>query len=471
MARSHHHKEDHATSHDHQEGRDMRYERFIRAIAIGGLLWATAGCTSPAAIPAASMAVVVAPSPAGSSGSGPSAAPTLATPSSSPAPSASETSPPSPTTAPTTSPTASPTIEPDPLLVTWKRGEVSGLDDLREIRASATDGSTMLLLGSRSDPEYGIGEPALWRSTDGQHWDQVLAPASGSRISAVTAGGPGFVAVGSDEQRTNVWTSTDGRSWSAVDDPTGIPVSLWKVAAVRDGLIAFGRSMQSDSMSIWTSPDGRAWSMGDGESELAIARGIRTLASHAGRTIAFVGRGDSGTGPIDVWSTEDLADWRKVATLPKADDVFLASSGDRGWVAIGDGKAWYSDDGDAWHGPVVGPDVAAAVAGDQAGFVVTGHVGSYGDETCGDQRPFHDFTWTSADGRTWQRMRPTKEFESAVIGALFVHDRSLIGIGGRLGAERLSDSFRAARWTSPLPDAARGDEASDGPSKHEGCGG
>jgi hypothetical protein len=421
------------------------------------------------------VAVVALPSPAGSTFSVASATPALATPNASPAPTPGETPRPSPTTeattAPTSAPTASPTIEPNPLLVTWKGGEVSGLDDLREIRASATDGSTMLLLGNRPDPEYGIGEAALWRSTDGEHWDMVLAPASGVRISAVTAGGPGFVAVGSDEQHSKAWTSADGRTWSVVDDPTDGPQQLWKVAAVRDGLIAFGRSLQTDSMSIWTSPDGRAWSKGDGESELAIARGIRSLASHAGRTIAFVGRNDSGTGPIDVWSTEGLTDWRKVATLPKADDVFLADGGDRGWVAIGDGKSWYSDDGDAWHGPVVGPDVAAAIADDEAGFVVTGHVGSYGDETCGDQRPFHDFTWTSADGRTWQRMRPTKAFETAVIGALFVQDRSLIGIGGRLGAERLSDSFRAARWTSPLPDTAEGDEASDQPSKHEGCGG
>jgi hypothetical protein len=328
----------------------------------------------------------------------------------------------------------------------------------------------MLLLGNRSDPEYGIGEPALWRSTDGQHWDQVLAPASGVRISAVTAGGPGFVAVGSDEQHSKVWTSTDGRTWSAIDDPTGGPWSLWKVAAVRDGVIAFGRSIQTDSMSIWSSPDGRTWSQGHGDSELRIAVGLQAIASHEGRTIAFVGPGESGSGPVDVWSADGLGDWRKLATLPKAEEVFLATGGELGWVAIGDGKAWYSDDGDEWHGPVVGPDVSEAAAGDRAGFVVTGHVGSYGDETCGDQRPFHGFTWTSADGRTWQRMRPTKEFESAVIGALFVHDRSLIGIGGRLGAERLSDSFRAARWTSPLPDAANDDEAPDEPSKHEGCG-
>ena len=326
----------------------------------------------------------------------------------------------------------------------------------------------MLLLGGR--PEGIDGGPGIWRSTDGEHWKLVFQSGSTSMALALAAGGPGFVAVGWAEDGAAVWTSTDGLSWSIVEDPAFAGWSLREVAAVHGGLVAFAQALDGDSSSIWSSPDGRTWTRGTDKSELVIAHGIQALASYDGRAIAFAGQDDDVDGPVGVWSTDEPHHWRKVATLPKAGFVNVASGAAGGRIVDRDGTAWFSEDGQDWHGPVSGPDVFDAMIGDPAGFVVTGHVGSYGDETCGDQRPFHGDTWASADGRTWQRMRRTVEFDTAVIGALFVRDRTLIGIGGRLGPERISDAFRAARWTARLPTVAEG-TSSDRPSAFQGCGG
>src|SRR4029077_12650542 len=58
---------------------------------------------------------------------------------------------------------------------------------------------------------------AAWTSSDGTNWTPVAeAPSFAEALmTAVAAGGPGFVAVGKNGDGAAAWTSTDGVTWSA----------------------------------------------------------------------------------------------------------------------------------------------------------------------------------------------------------------------------------------------------------------
>ena len=159
--------------------------------------------------------------------------------------------------------------------------------------------------------------------------------------------------------------------------------------------------------------------------------------------------------------------------------VHQAAAGPLGWVALGathprrHTSAWHSEDGRRWEKAATSPDVSQSLIGVEAGFIAAGSVGSLNDETCGDQRDFHGHTWTSADGRTWQRMAASTDFEWAAVSELMVVGRNLVAIGGRYpgSTEHFSDSFVPTRWTAPLPSTGLVAETSDKPSKPQGCGG
>ena len=248
------------------------------------------------------------------------------------------------------------------------------------------------------------------------------------------------------------------------------------VVATRSGLLAFGDRWYTDSRVIWTSPDGIEWLAATNASGLEVARGVEAVAARDGQALAFVGPGDLGR--VDVWATTGRAGWERVATLPGGDRyaVYRAAGGPLGWVALGATDsdtthvAWYSEDGRHWEKAATGPDVSTSIIGVDAGFVATGSVGSLHDETCGDQRDFHGHTWASADGRTWQRMAVSKDFEWASVSELMVVGRNL-GIGGSYPGEHFSDLFVPTRWTAPLPRISLADDSSDRPSKPQGCGG
>ena len=319
----------------------------------------------------------------------------------------------------------------------------------------------------------------IWRSTDGRHWERALRAAASQQLNAITAGGPGFVAVGSDGQGGAVWQSaTDsvGRRSSTTRSTAGRWIS---VVATKSGLVAYGARWNTDSRMIWTSPDGLEWLAATNESGLRVARGVEAVAAWDGQALAFVGPGDT-LGRVEVWATTGRAEWEHVTTLPGEGhfSVYRAAGGPLGWVALGAQDsatphlAWYSQDGRNWEQAATGPDVYTSVTGVDAGFIATGAVGSLGGETCGDQRDYHGHTWTSADGRTWQRMAVSKDFEWASVSELIVVGRNLVGIGGSYpGSGHFYDAFVPTRWTAPLPRISLADDSSDRPSKPQSCGG
>jgi hypothetical protein len=146
------------------------------------------------------------------------------------------------------------------------------------------------------------------------------------------------------------------------------------------------------------------------------------------------------------------------------------AGGARGWVALDGARAWTSADGKSWSKGVAGPDVDSDVIVDDAGYVAVGYVGSLPGETCGDQRPFAGHTWTSADGKIWQRMPVTNEFKAAMVAKLLVVDRTLNGYGQQL-KDNDGNGFPVAGWTDALPDLATPGDASDKASVPKTCGG
>lgn len=155
-------------------------------------------------------------------------------------------------------------------------------------------------------------------------WAPATIPASSaepSRISGVTAGGPGFIAVGgafaSGRERALVWTSEDGRSWDAVDLEGAAREGIIRAVTVtNDGLVAVGRSGGVDPRAaVWRSPDGLRW---DRDADVRPAEGsmmFEVAPTPAGlvavgaacATHCFEGR---------VWHSDDGEEWQAVAELP-----------------------------------------------------------------------------------------------------------------------------------------------------------
>jgi hypothetical protein len=124
------------------------------------------------------------------------------------------------------------------------------------------------LVAAGEDP---TGTGVIWISADGRRWQRASATGQGDqrtkvRLTAVIAGGPGVVVIGSATESTQstaaaVWTSADGVTWTR--EASGVEFSYSELAAVarwRDGLVAVGDTGIPDEYiaSVWTSPP--AWS-------------------------------------------------------------------------------------------------------------------------------------------------------------------------------------------------------------------
>ena len=127
--------------------------------------------------------------------------------------------------------------------------------------------------------DYAIGDQAtavVWRSPDGVSWtrvanDEAVFGGTDSQIMlAVTAGGPGLVAVGWDqsggESDGAVWTSPDGISWTRIPHDEALfggagRQTIYSVVAGGPGLVAVGadESGGDDDAVVWTSADGLMW--------------------------------------------------------------------------------------------------------------------------------------------------------------------------------------------------------------------
>jgi hypothetical protein len=166
----------------------------------------------------------------------------------------------------------------------------------------------------------GGGDAAVWTSPDGVTWsrvshdDAVFGGPGHQWMSDVTIGGPGLVAVGWDETNgAAVWTSADGIVWSRVPPSDLLSSrlrdtgdSMTAVTAGGPGLVAVG------GLTVWTSPDGINWSeVPDDTAFSGGSGGYPKITS-----VTTGGPGLVAVGWIDhhaaVWTSPDGVVWSRV---------------------------------------------------------------------------------------------------------------------------------------------------------------
>ncbi len=254
-----------------------------------------------------------------------------------------------------------------------------------------------------------VGSPlqsTMFFSADGFNWEETTTITT-ARLSGVTPGGPGFVAVGSrrisgDLLGPAVWVSTDGRSWTEV---TGVPapssaatapllatadlipfIGSWMTDVAFDGdlLVAVGEVVGSPG-AVWTSLDGTIWSL-----------------------VAGTPFGEDNTRPE--WIAAGAPGWMVVTREHIEGD------------APGPMFTWWSSDGSTW---TRAEDDGSFGAGTGFGPFVHGLLG-FGDGFV--MVGMHDLdpvAWVSADGRSWSApyTLPTRP----ETGSSFVHDAATDG--------------------------------------------
>jgi len=291
--------------------------------------------------------------------------------------------------------------------------------------------------------------PGTWSRVP--HDEANLGGPDQQRMSDVTVGGSGLVAVGASESGAAVWTSVDGVTWSRVphdEDVFGGPDEVWmnSVTAGGPGYVAVGIDFSGDGpdAAVWTSVDGVAWSRVPHDESVfggTLSQEMNSVTV-GGPGLVAVGW-DGGHDHVDgggiedfdaaVWTSADGLTWSRV---PADDSVFggpdnqamqSVTVGGPGLVAVGyDGEddwfdppgaaaVWTSVDGITWSRV---PHDESVFGGDRAAMRdVT--VGGPGLVAVGydNAKPS---VWTSVDGITWNRIpQDEEEFgggESVTIG-------------------------------------------------------
>ena len=250
---------------------------------------------------------------------------------------------------------------------------------------------------------------------------------TGTPLLAVTAGGPGWVMVGSDvptDDPTSVfrmpaaWTSIDGRTWSraSVELPSGATNGeITVVAGGPDGLVAAG-TIDLTIGTVWHSTDGRVWDVIGTGSLFDLGpcyEGCARMTSIAAGPEGIVVTGYRSTAPgAHAWVRATGTAWQlSPLPIPAGTGIRVASEASvtatsRGFLTVGavcrsDGTGctpvtWTSTDGIDWRGPTdlpggTGSGALRAVVGRDRTVIL--------GQRCLDGCRYT--AWSSSDGSTW----------------------------------------------------------------------
>ncbi len=263
----------------------------------------------------------------------------------------------------------------------WTRDADAGLSKDTTAGRLAQNGTTtvMAALTCPPGPTY-CGDTIVLANVAGGGWQ--LASGTGDGPTTIIAGGPGFVAAGSNQDGNGptgvVMTSTDGTSWTVEPSiPVFVGASIGGLAGdTAHGFVAVGQV--EGAPVVWTSADALTWTR---------------------------------AAPADTMSGDQLT------------DVALAGPG---WVAVGNGpaggQAWSSGDGRAW---LAAPGDSGLDAANLSRVVALGsEVLALGTSTGGEGA-----AWVSSDGATWARLTTGSEFASAQITAVTEIDGRYLLLG------------------------------------------
>jgi hypothetical protein len=304
-------------------------------------------------------------------------------------------------------------------------------------------------------------------------WTRIEDPVTfdGGFISAVTVGGPGFVAVGSDElpEDAAVWVSVDGFEWEriasdtfgGVVDEDGLDGSqtMTDVIGGPRGVLAVGfDESQEDhdiAAAVWRSADGRTWERVESDVfDGPGAQQIYTVFEWAGHFYAGGETADPQTAlrhPA-IWSSSDGTTWEMIrgAGLTSREGTIsdFAATGD-GLIATGSSgghvarpTVWFSTDGLQWDvvlddgsgdqmtGAIetdgVDSDTSMFMTGITAtpdGFVAIG----------GYDFPVRGLFWTSSDGLFWTHRGEVTDAEHRTLPvyleAVTATDLGMVAVG------------------------------------------
>ncbi|MFQ5967864.1 MAG: hypothetical protein ACE5MI_09665 [Acidimicrobiia bacterium] len=307
------------------------------------------------------------------------------------------------------------------------------------------------------------------------HDEAIFGGAGVQRMASVTAGGPGLVAVGSvgpvDDADAAVWTSLDGLNWSRVThDEAALggerSQRMTSVTVGGPGLVAVGwdRSGGDQDAAVWTSPDGIAWFRIPHDEAALGGEGSQRLASvtSGGPGLVAVGSDRSG-GDVDaaVWTSPVGIVWSRV---PHSEAVFGGedsqdmrgvTAGGEELVAVGsdrsggdqDAAVWTSPDGITWSRV---PHDEAVFGGEGFEFIVSVTSGgpglvAVGRDGLGDADAA---VWTSPDGLTWSRV----PHDEAVFGGVGRHGMRSVTAGGPGLVAVGEEGSRGAVWVMARED-------------------
>lgn len=268
--------------------------------------------------------------------------------------------------------------------VTWERTAVLGGvmtalgTDRNQFIQDVAAGPAGLVAVGWVDFETGDSDPPIWVSPDGIAWERVTgnqdAFSPGVFINAVTAGGPGYVAVGEEATETEpghaaIWVSTDGRDWARVDQPLGegyTESSINDVARTESGIVAVGFA---DPDTMWGFPAARvlAWTSQDGldwdRAELGPEAGfVSAVAGEGGATVVVGNTADDTTA----WISPDGNTWTSPSPIVSLEEELWF------WSVLWDGNrllavgAWYPEFPTGEY-PFPGSHAAVAWASDDGG--------------------------------------------------------------------------------------------------------
>jgi hypothetical protein len=188
--------------------------------------------------------------------------------------------------------------------INWTR-EAGGFGYLLDVYAGGPG-----LIAAGVNAVEGLGGTAIYTSTDGDTWsrvpgDETIFGPEWVNIHDVTAGGPGFVAVGGGPLEPGdepwaawVWTSSDGLTWTRVPYYNEVfgDSSMHSVIATGDGLIAVGDS--AADAAAWTSQDGISWTRVPHDETVFGRSSIQDVVAFGDRLVAV---GQTPDGAASVW--------------------------------------------------------------------------------------------------------------------------------------------------------------------------
>lgn len=328
-------------------------------------------------------------------------------------------------------------------------GTVVEVDDV------AAGGAGWVAVGSRNDrpdADSAVRYAAVWRSSDGRHWERTIDEVlDDALLTGVAGDAHGFVAVGAaldhGARVAAAWWSADGRYWQPVETHSPGQVSVIDaVVSTGTGFLAVGalRSGDATRATAWRSADGRTWTAQPiAEDALALdvcTRGDRALA---------VGS-DLGTGEPMVWESVGGA-WRPVEGLDRREGTTVtpkacaigADGTDVVAVDIsGDGQLYHRHGGQ-WAEPDAGTflpfpherTIDALVAG-RTGFA------ALGGEPLGGQIDLA--VWASRDGHRWDRAVPRDGPEQPG-----TQEAVAVDVAGDVAVVVANDGLGAAIWRAP----------------------